>query len=187
MLKTTIRARLTCLAAFCLAGLASSAIATTDPNQTALRCGVNQDDRPQHFFADPDGNGKWKEYESLAKVQVNDNGGMSALVWVGANGKILVGTDEPGEDFGIYTDYCFDPKGRLIQLRLEVRTAWGWAYQEEGPVSRGTLKPATSKFIGTETGARIDRPAGAEDIPRALRPKLYRRKSELPFFKLLSK
>jgi len=119
--------------------------------------------------------------------QLNNDGGTLAILWGGRNGDVLIRTEEPGEDFVIYTDYCFDSNERLIQLRFELRTAWGWGYRKEGPVLHRTLTPKISEFFDTVTEMRIAKPEQAADIPQALKPKLYLRKSQLPFSKLLSK
>jgi hypothetical protein len=50
-----------------------------------------------------------------------------------------------------------------------------------------TLAPKMSECFGTKTEAHITRPEQADDIPAALKPRVYLKKSNLPFFKLLSK
>jgi hypothetical protein len=99
----------------------------------------------------------------------------------------LIRTEEPGEDFAGYTDYCFDCAGVLIQVRFELSTAMGWGYRSEGPILMATLAPKMSECFGTKTEAHITRPEQADDIPAALKPRVYLKKSNLPFFKLLSK
>ena len=176
------------LLVFCLAiaGLSTRTIA--GQTATAQVCGADQGQQPQRYFADSDGKNIWREYRSIDAVpQLSNDGGEIALLWAGGNGDVLVGTKEPGEDFAIFTDYCFDSNGRLIQLRFEVRTAWGWGYRKECPVLHGTLTPKISEFFDTTTEARGAKPQQAADIPQALKPKLYLRKSQLPFSKLLSK
>jgi hypothetical protein len=154
---------------------------------TAQRCGVNQSNRPQHILATPDGNA-WRTYGTVSEIpDLSTDGGESANYWTGQDGNVLVSTFELGEDFYIYTDYCFDRSGRLIQLRFEIRTAWGWGFREEGPVAGDTLKPATSGFFNTSSDEPTAKPDGANDIPEAMKPKLCLRISSLPFAKLLGK
>ena len=177
-----------CVSVFCLAALALNATAVAGQTATARQCGVDQRQQPRQFFADPDGKNSWREYQSVDVMpQLNNDGGTLAILWGGRNGDVLIRTEEPGEDFVIYTDYCFDSNERLIQLRFELRTAWGWGYRKEGPVLHGTLAPKISEFFDTITEMPIAKPEQAADIPQALKPKLYPRKSQLPFSKLFSK
>jgi hypothetical protein len=155
--------------------------------QTAQRCGASQDQPAARVFADSDGLG-WHEYQNIKNVpELQLNGGSAALLWLGSDGNLLVGVQEPGEDFTAYTDYCFDRTGHLLQLRYELRTAWGWDYREEGPFSNGKLKREISEFFSPETEQPIKKPEQADDVPDALKPHIYLKKSQLPFFKLLSK
>jgi hypothetical protein len=143
----------------------------------------------QKIVANPDGKQGWREYRNVADVPEldGDSGGTSAVGWIGGNGDVLISTQEPGQDFAAYTDYCFDSKGQLIQMRYELRTAWGWGYREEGPISKGVLVPQVTEFFDTKTEAPINRPEDAASTRGALTPRLYLQESNLPFFKLLSK
>jgi hypothetical protein len=172
------------LSLICMSGnLASRATAT----QTAQRCGVNQDQPASKILADFDGHG-WHEYQSIQKIpELELNAGSAARLWPGSNGNLLIKIEQPGEDFAIYTDYCFDKAGFLLQIRYELRTAWGWGYREEGRVANGKLKPEISEFFSTQTNQPVKRPEEANDVPEALTPRVYLRQSQLPFFKLLSK
>lgn len=164
------------------------AASATTQSLTAQRCGVDQNQPPQRIFADPDGKQGWREYRSVKDLpELQNDAGEFAGLWAGRDGRVLVSTQEPGEDFASYTDYCFDSTGQLVQLRFQLRTAWGWGYQEEGPIRSGILTSKKTKFFDTKTEMPIIRPGQAADIPEALKPRLYIRKSKLPFFKLLSK
>lgn len=175
-----------CASAFCLAIIAFGARANAGQTPTALRCGVDQSQQAQRLFADPNGKNEWKEYRAInAMPELSNDGGAFARLWSGTDGNVLIRTDEPGEDFAGYTDYCFDRTGKLIQLRFELRTAWGWGYRTEGPASKGTLAPKMSEFFDTTTDAHVTRPQQADDIPAALKPRVYMKKSNLPFFRLL--
>jgi len=172
--------------ALCLFAVTISTSAGTGKSPTAQRCGVDQDRPAQRIFADPDGKLGWREYPTVKDVPELELGyGRFARLWAGRDGNVLVRMEEPGEDFAAYTDYCFDKTGRLIQLRFELRTSWGWGYREEGQIAKGVLAPQTSGFFGTKTDQPIAKPEQADDVPDALRPHLYMRKSQLPFSKLL--
>jgi hypothetical protein len=155
---------------------------------TAQRCGVDQRLPAQRIFADPDGKHGWREYRSVKDVPELDNdAGEFALLWTGHDGSILVSTQEPGQDFAAYTDYCFDSSGQLLQLRFQLRTAWGWGYKEDGTIRKGLLVPETSQFFNTGTNVHIAKPEQAADITDALKPRLYLRVSQLPFHRFLTK
>jgi hypothetical protein len=177
--------------AYCLiiVALGSAASAEARQSQTALRCGVDQEQKAQRFFADPQGKNKWREYPDLDSVpELNgDEGGALARLWSGSNDNLLVSIEEPGQDFARYTDYCFDRSGQLTQVRFELRTAWGWGYRKEGPILKGSLAPKSSGYFSTKTEMRIASPEQSRDIPDALKPRIYLRKSKIPFFSLLSR
>jgi hypothetical protein len=155
--------------------------------QTAERCGANQNESAIRIFADSDGHG-WREYQNIKGVpEIQLSSGAVAQLWPGSRGNLLVAVEEPGEDFTAYTEYCFDKAGHLVQLRYELRTAWGWGYREEGSFANRKLKPEISQFFKTQTDKPINRPDEADNIPEALKPNIYLKKSGLPFFKLLSK
>ncbi len=152
------------------------------------RSGVDQHEPAQRIFANPDGKHGWREYQSVKDVpELENDAGEFALLWTGHNGSILISTQEPGQDYAAYTDYCFDSTGQLVQLWFQLRTAWGWGYREEGAIRKGLLVPQTSEFFDTKTDGHIAKPEQAADIIDALKPRLYLRESKLPFSRLLTK
>jgi len=174
--------------AFILASITVGASSGTGQSATAQRCGVDLENPAQRFFANPDGKQGWHEYRSVREVPelANDAGDFAAL-WEGPDGKFLVLMEGPGEDFAAYTDYCFDRKGRLLQLRFELRTAWGWGFREEGPILKGAVAVQVSEFFDTKTEQPIQRPEVADELPDALKPRLFLHREQLPFFNLLSR
>ena len=172
----------------CLLAVTTTTAASTGKNATAKRCGVDQDEPAQRIFADPDGEHGWREFQHLTDVPELELGfGESARLWAGGDGNLLIRAEEPGEDFAAYTDYCFNKAGQLVQIRFELRTAWGWGYRQEGPIAKGSIVAQTSEFFSTKTGESITKPDQAADVADALRPHLYLLKSQLPFSKLLSR
>ena len=161
--------------------------AQAEKDVTAERCGVDFKKPALRVFADATGKGPWTEFRDIRNVpDVNlDDGGAVARAWPGSDGNILVFVEEPGEDFEIGSEYCFDKDGVLSQMRLQVRTAWGWGFREEGPVKEGAMAAATKEFFDTEKNTSIVKPDAANDIPEALKPKLYAKTSDLPFAKFL--
>jgi len=148
-------------------------------------CDVNAKILRARTFATTGDPHRWKEYKSIADVpELDTDGGQSAQVWHDNQGRPLVYTVEPGEDFWTYTRYCFDKSGQLTRVGFEVRTAWGWGYRLEGAVLGGALHPHSSGFFDTENGQPIEKPKDADGVPGALTPKLYPTFSKLPFARL---
>ena len=173
---------------FCFFAVAIGTGAASGENSTAQQCGVDQDRPAQRLFADPNGKDAWREYQSTKDVPEVELGfGRFAKLWGGRDGDALVSMEEPTEDFIAYTDYCFDKTDKLVRLRFELRTAWGWGYREEDRMVNGALAPQTTDFFSTENGKRVRKPQQASDVADALKPHLYIRKSELPFSTLMSK
>ena len=177
-----------CVFVLCLSIQASNTSAHVVQSSTALRCGVDPEQLAARIFANPDGKHGWREFRNVKDVPVLELGiGQLARLWTETHGMALIRLEEPGEDFAAYTDYCFDKDGRLVALKFTLRTAWGWGYREEGPVANGELTPQMSEFFDTGNEAPVKRPEQADDIPDALKPQLFNRKSRLPFAKLLPK
>jgi hypothetical protein len=185
-MRKTKWGRLASAFCFIVIGLGNRTTASQSP--TAKRCGAGQRRPAQRVFAIVDGTQGWREYRSVGDVPEVALGAVEyAYLWVGRDRNVLIRMEQPTEDFSAYTDYCFDPTGQLIQIKFELRTAWGWGLREEGPILKGLLMACTSEFFSTNTEERISRPEQAADIADWLKPELYLRKSRLPFFKLLPK
>lgn len=173
---------------FCLIVLPNSVAANANQGQTSQGCGVDKNRPPNRIFANSDGKHGWHEYQRIEEVPVLElDAGVAALMWYGSDEKVLISMQEPGEDFGAYSDYCFDKTGRLLQIRFELRTAWGWGYREEIQNTQGKLTKRKSEFFSTSSEKTIPKPEQANDVPEARKPTLYLRMSQLPFSKLLSK
>jgi hypothetical protein len=170
----------------CAASIPASA--GTGLNATWQRCGVDQKQTPQRVFANPDGKVGWQEYRTLKEIpELSNDAGEYAGLLTGRDGDSLIITEWPGEDFDAFTDYCFDKNGHLLQMRFELRTAWGWGFREEGPIVKGKISSASSEFFDTKTEKVIPKPGeNADEVLGAVKPDLYTRKSQLPFFALLS-
>jgi len=138
-------------------------------------------------FARMNDQGEWREYRKLADVpQLDLDSGMSAQFWQPKRRSASVYVVEPGEDFWIYTRYCFAGDGKLENVSFEIRTPLGWGHRSEGSVAGTAFKPGSSEFFSTRNGKAIPKPDGVSDIPRDVKPTLYLKVSELPFAGLLS-
>jgi hypothetical protein len=177
-----------CVLVLCLSAQATNGSARVVKSATAVRCGIDPEQSAARIFANPDGKHGWREYRNVKDVPELELGiGQFARLWTEPHGMTLIRLEEPGEDFATYTDYCFDKDGQLIALKFALRTAWGWGYWEEGSVTNGQLTPQMQEFFDTTNEAPVKRPEQADDIPDALKPHLYARKSRLPFARLLPK
>ena len=154
----------------------------------AAPCEMNPKTPAQRVVAKIDAQHDWAGFPKIESVPALDlEGGISAEVWNEANGALLVRTVEPGEDFWIYTRYCFDSDGSLVYLGFEVRTAWSWGYSADGPVKGKQFQPSIERFFEPQKEKSIPRPQEADDISGALKPTIYPKVIQLPFFKLLKK
>lgn len=166
--------------------VAGIAPASGAQNGVGGHCGVDFKKPAHRVFADTTGKGRWIEYRSVADApDVNLDDGSIARTWGGSDGNTLVRIEKPGDDFSIYTDLCYDKSGELNWAGLEVRTAWGWGYREAGPVKDGAVAAESREFFDIVKGTTISKPDKANEIPEALKPRLYLELAKLPFAKLL--
>jgi hypothetical protein len=185
MLKLTVGQLASVLLLNC-AVFAVSVLAAQGPDPET--CGISRSQPAERILANPDRKHPWREYRTIKEVpELENDFGEFVQLWTSHDGNVLIRVEAPGEDFASYTDYCFDSKGQLIQLRFQLRTAWGWGYRVEGPILNGKLAPKKSEFFSTKTEMPITKPQQADDIPDALKPIIYLRQAQLPFFKLLPK
>lgn len=97
----------------------------------SMGCDVSKGQAPKHVLAQPDAYSPWREYPTQKDIpEIQPGRGESALLWNGREGDTLVRTEEPGQDFSAYSEYCFGKAGELTELKFELRTAWGWGYRE---------------------------------------------------------
>jgi hypothetical protein len=139
-------------------------------------------------FAKTSEQSSWREYRSMQEVpELKLDSGMSAQFWQDEKNKDRsVYMVEPGQDFWIYTRYCFDSGGELEGVGFEIRTLLGWGHRAEGSVSSDGFDASTFEFFSLENGKAIPKPPGVRDIPAELKPILYREVTELPFASLLT-
>jgi hypothetical protein len=124
----------------------------------------------------------WHEYKSMAELPaLNVDSGMSAQFWQDRDKSVSAYTVQPGQDFTIYTRYCFDGGGDLEGVDFEVRTQLGWGRRMEGSVSGRDFNARTAEFFDLKNGKAMPKPAGVPDAPVALKPTIYIKVADLPF------
>jgi len=171
-----------------IVGLALVVAAAASQAAAITPCDVNPAGSAQRVFAQVDEKHAWREFLKIEIVPSLDlEGGISAEVWNESSGAMLVRTVEPGEDFWTYTKYCFAQNGALVYCDFEVRTAWGWGYHAEGPVTDGKFHSASERFLDTKKNQSIPKPQDAGDISDSLKPTVYPDARQLPFWKLMEK
>ena len=139
------------------------------------------------IFANTSGHSAWHEYRGLDEIpQLALDSGITAQVLQRKKGVPSVTIVEPGEDFWLYTRYCYDDEGQLDGVTLELRTSLGWGRRVEGTVSGNEFYASKSEFFSTKNGKPVSKPFGVADAPAGLKPTLYMRVSELPFASLLT-
>src|ERR1700733_3516264 len=103
------------------------------------------------IFARTSGYGAWHEYRSLDQIpQLKLDSGTTAQVLQRKKGIPSVTIVEPGEDFWLYTRYCYDDEGQLDGVTIELRTSLGWGHRVEGTVSGNEFNAVRSEFFSTK-------------------------------------
>ena len=150
-------------------------------------CGVDLTSPPSGMFAHGDAQHSWKKFVKNADLPTLELGeGQFAKIWRNSQGNLVVSLDEPAEDFGRFTTYCFDHANRLIAVQFELRSAWGWAYEEASTIRNGKCLISSSEYFSTKTDKPLaKKPDSADDIKDALKPDLYLSIDRLPFYSLL--
>ncbi len=170
---------------FAILALSIDARAARNPG---TECGVAQKRPAQRVFVDLGDKHGWREYRSLKDLpELQPDASILAQLWTVSNHERFIRIETQGQDFAIYTGYCFDGAGRLVQINFEVRTAWGWGFRQEGSIENGRLSSHFSEYFATATAARISKPEQANDVADVLSPHLYLRESQLPFAEFLMK
>jgi len=133
------------------------------------------------------GHSDWQEYHSLSDLpDLSLDSGVSAQFLQHKKGSPSVTIIQPGEDFWLYTRYCFDEEGQLAAMSFELRTSLGWGLRREGTAGGSSFSASPAEFFDTKTGKTVSRPMGVGSVPNGIRPQVYMKLGELPFAPLLS-
>ena len=137
-------------------------------------------------FAKVSDEGSWNEYRSFDQVpKLEPVSGKYALYWHPKKNAPSVYIVELQQGFYIQTRYCYDSGGQLQGVDLEIGSNLGWGHRQEGAVAKDGFDASKAEFFRTVDGKEIGQPFGPSDPPRALKPKLYMKISDLPFASLL--
>lgn len=160
---------------------------TEDPQKAfATQCGIDFDAAKLHIFINSSKG--WKEYQDLNALPEMSSGVDSEfIVRSDSAGKHYVRTFIPGEDFDRYQDDCFGEAGKLQRFRYEMRTAWGWGYEESRTFApSGKMVDKSSRFFDTRNEKTIQPPGRAKDVPEALKPEVHTEFLGMPFIPFLN-
>ncbi len=137
-------------------------------------------------FAKVSDQGSWNEYRSFDQVpKLEPQSGMYALYWHPKKKAASVYVVELAQSFYIQTRYCYNSEGQLEGVDYEIGSHLGWGHRQEGNVAGDGFDRTKAEFFSTMDGKGIGKPFGPSDPPRALKPKLYLKMSDLPFASFL--
>ncbi|HEV2990000.1 MAG TPA: hypothetical protein VG759_16275 [Candidatus Angelobacter sp.] len=158
-----------------------------DPQKVfATQCGIDLDSTAVHVFVNSSKG--WKEYRDIKSVpDLNSGADSEFIVRSDPGGKHYVRTFIPGEDYDRYQDDCFGETGKLRSLRYELRTAWGWGYEETRTFTgSGKMVDKTSRFFDTRNEKNIQPPERAKEVPEAVKPEFHAEFLGMPFIPFLN-
>lgn len=157
----------------------------------AAQCGAEVEAAPERVFANP-GSKNWKEYVDVKHVPPLDldSGERMFAVKTAASGVRYVRyvrMVQYGEDFSMFQGNCFDGTGKLQFMHYQMRTAWGWGYEDNRRFfPHGMLLTSSTRFFDTKTNKTIKRPDDASNVPDFLKPAIYKSFDSLPFIGMLN-
>ncbi len=160
---------------------------TEDPQKVfATQCGIDFDAAKLHIFINSSKG--WKEYQDLkALPELSSGVDSEVIVRSDSSGRHYVRTFIPGEEFDRYQDDCFGEAGKLQSFRYEMRTSWGWGYEESRTFApSGKMVDKSSRFFDTRNEKTIQAPERAKEAPEALKPELHTEFLGMPFIPFLN-
>jgi hypothetical protein len=154
----------------------------------AGRCAPALERARDRIFANP-GSQSWKEFGDLKDMPYLDGNNGEFIFTIRTDFRnSFVHLMREGEDNSVSEENCFGASGGLLSLRYEMRTAWGWGYEDERSFSiEGKALHHRTRFFDTDSNKTIQRPRQADDVPGFLKPEIYRSLDSLPFSALLKK
>jgi hypothetical protein len=181
------------LALFCGISVLPKAFSQQQANNTAQTlvmadCSPDLKQANERIFANI-GLKSWKEYAKPAEVPPlnRDNGEEMFVVRVSPSGEKYVRSIEYTEDSSMYYEYCFGNAGWPRRVRYEMRTAWGWWYEDDQFYLTPRMAMRHTKyFFDTASNKMIPRPRQADDVPDFLKPKIYWSFNTLPFISIFN-
>jgi hypothetical protein len=150
------------------------------------QCGVDFDSAPLRIFIDSSKG--WKEYRDVKSLPELSSGADSEfIVRSDPSGKHYVRMFVPGDDFDRYQDDCFGETGKLQSFHYELRTAWGWGYEESRTfTTSGKMVDKSSRFFDTRNEKTMQAPERVKEVPDAIKPEVHLEFLDMPFIPFLN-
>ncbi len=148
----------------------------------AEQCAPDLSKVTERLFANP-GVKTWNEYPTAGQIPrfAGSQGEMVIAVKSSSSGRHFVRTVEFGQDNVRYQANCYDPDGGLISVHYEMRTAWGWGYEDKRTFSSATkMSNRSTRFFDLKNNQEIKRPGQAGDVPDFMKPSIYNNFASLP-------
>jgi hypothetical protein len=164
------------------AGASGVAKSEAAKKSLAEQCAPDLASAAERVFANPGGK-TWNEYATVKKVPRldGDKGEMTFTVKTSASGRRFVRSIDYHEDSAHFHANCYDSGGKLISLHYEMRTAWGWGYEDKRSFGPGNkLLHQSTRYIDLTNNQEIKRPAEANEVPDFTKPSIYNNFDSLP-------
>ena len=148
----------------------------------AEQCAPDLSQATERIFANPGGK-SWNEYATVKQAPMLDGnqGELMIAVKTSASGRRFARFVGYGEDNARYQGNCYDHNGRLVSLHHEMRTAWGWGYEDKRTFSSRNKELSKSvRFFDLKNNQAIARPVQAGDVPDFTKPSIYNNFDSLP-------
>jgi|GEM_PF-3349740 hypothetical protein len=161
---------------------------TNDPEKDfASQCGIDFDKATLHIFINSFSKGLKEYSDDKNPPKPGPNEESEFIVRSDPSGKHYVRTFSPGDDFDHYQDDCFTESGKVQLLHYELRTAWGWGYEETRVFDlSGKILNKSSRFFDTRSEKTIQPPERAKEVPDALKPEVHSDFNDMPFTSYLN-
>jgi hypothetical protein len=159
-----------------------------DPEKDfASQCGIDFDKATLHIFINSFSKGLKQYSDNKNPPKPTSNEESEFIVRSDPSGKHYVRTFSPGDDFDHYQDDCFAESGKVQLLHFELRTAWGWGYEETRAFDlSGKILNKSSRFFDTRSEKTIQPPERAKEVPDALKPEVHSDFNDMPFTSYLN-
>ena len=165
-------------------GVAKTGVAKSEVAKKSLaeQCAPDLAAATERVFANPGGKA-WNEYPTAKQVPRFEGitGEMTIAVKNSSSGRRFVRMVEYGEGNARYQANCYDSGGKLVSFRYEMRTSWGWGYEDKRSFgSANKVLNQSIRFFDLTNNQEIKRPTEANDVPEFTKPSVYNNFDSLP-------
>lgn len=185
--KTILCGSLFCILVFCSrvhAQADASGVAKSDAIKKGLaeQCAPDLAAAKERVFANPGGK-MWNEYATVKHIPMmdGDHGEMTVIVKASSSGRHFVRTNEYHAGNARFQANCYDRSGSLVAFHYEMRTGWGWGYEDKRTFGAGNkLLHQSTRYFDLTNNQEIKRPEEAKDVSDFTKPAVYNTFASLP-------